>query len=68
MSTLDRMETAIRVNGKETGRFHTNEMIFGIVPFIVELTKILYVMAGRRDLDGHRRRLARFEGRRRRRD
>src|SRR6266536_27572 len=25
---LDRMETAIRVNGKETGRFRTNDMVF----------------------------------------
>jgi 2-keto-4-pentenoate hydratase/2-oxohepta-3-ene-1,7-dioic acid hydratase in catechol pathway len=27
--------------GRETGRFRTNDMIFGIVPFIVELTKYL---------------------------
>ena len=43
---LDKMETVIRVNGKETGRFHTNEMIFGIVPFIVELTKYFTLWPG----------------------
>ena len=43
---LDKMETIIRVNGKETGRFHTNEMIFGIVPFIVELTKYFTLWPG----------------------
>ena len=31
---LDKMETIIKVNGKETGRFHTNDMIFGVVPFL----------------------------------
>jgi len=36
---LDGMETIVRVNGKESNRFHTNDMIFGIKPFIVELTK-----------------------------
>ena len=43
---LDKMETAIRVNGKETGRFHTNDMIFGVVPFIVELTKYFTLWPG----------------------
>jgi 2-keto-4-pentenoate hydratase/2-oxohepta-3-ene-1,7-dioic acid hydratase in catechol pathway len=43
---LDRMETVIRVNGKETGRFHTNEMIFGVVPFLVELTKYFTLSPG----------------------
>ena len=43
---LDKMETVIRVNGKETGRFHTNEMIFGVVPFIVELTKYFTLWPG----------------------
>jgi 2-keto-4-pentenoate hydratase/2-oxohepta-3-ene-1,7-dioic acid hydratase in catechol pathway len=38
---LDNMETIVKVNGRETGRFRTNDMIFGIVPFIVELTKYL---------------------------
>jgi 2-keto-4-pentenoate hydratase/2-oxohepta-3-ene-1,7-dioic acid hydratase in catechol pathway len=43
---LDKMETTIKVNGKETGRFHTNDMIFGIVPFIVELTKYFTLWPG----------------------
>ena len=45
-SNLDKMETVIRVNGKETGRFRTNDMIFGIVPFIVELTKYFTLWPG----------------------
>ena len=43
---LDKMETIIKVNGKETGRFRTNDMIFGIVPFIVELTKYFTLWPG----------------------
>ena len=43
---LDKMETIIKVNGKQTGRFHTNDMIFGIVPFIVELTKYFTLWPG----------------------
>src|SRR3954462_9664572 len=34
---LDKTETTIRVNGKQTGHVHTNDMIFGIAPFIFEL-------------------------------
>jgi len=40
------METIIKVNGKETGRFRTNDMIFGVVPFIVELTKYFTLWPG----------------------
>jgi len=29
---LDRMETIVKVNGKESNRFRTNDMIFGIKP------------------------------------
>ncbi len=65
---LDAMETIVKVNGKESNRFRTNDMIFGIKPFIVELTKYFTLMARRRDLDGHRRRFARSESRRRGRD
>ncbi|MGH6778553.1 MAG: fumarylacetoacetate hydrolase family protein [Bradyrhizobium sp.] len=43
---LDAMETVVRVNGKETNRFHTNEMIFGIVPFLVELTRYFTLWPG----------------------
>ena len=37
---------SIKVNGKETGRFKTNDMIFGIVPFLVELTKYFTLWPG----------------------
>ena len=43
---LDKMETIVRVNGKETDRFHTNDMIFGIKPFIVEMTKYFTLWPG----------------------
>ena len=43
---LDKMETVIKVNGRETGRFTNNDMIFGIVPFIVELTKYFTLWPG----------------------
>jgi len=43
---LDSMETIVRVNGKESNRFRTNEMIFGIRPFIVELTKYFTLWPG----------------------
>jgi len=43
---LDNMETLVKVNGKQTGRFHTNDMIFGIKPFIVELTKYFTLWPG----------------------
>src|SRR4051812_7638832 len=35
---LDTMETIVRVNGNQSNRIQTNDMIFGIKPFIVELT------------------------------
>ena len=43
---LDRMETIVKVNGKESNRFRTNDMIFGIKPFIVELTKYFTLWPG----------------------
>jgi 2-keto-4-pentenoate hydratase/2-oxohepta-3-ene-1,7-dioic acid hydratase in catechol pathway len=43
---LDKMETSIKVNGKQTGHFHTNDMIFGVVPFLVELTKYFTLWPG----------------------
>ena len=43
---LDKMETVVRLNGKESNRFHTNDMIFGIKPFIVELTKYFTLWPG----------------------
>ena len=43
---LDRMETIVKVNGKESNRFRTSDMIFGIKPFIVELTKYFTLWPG----------------------
>src|SRR5438270_13654450 len=43
---LDKMQTIVRVNGHESNRFRTNEMIFGIKPFIVELTKYFTLSPG----------------------
>ena len=43
---LDAMETIIKVNGRETGRFHNNDMICGVVPFIDELTKYFTLSLG----------------------
>ena len=43
---LDGMETIVRVNGKESNRFRTKDMIFGIKPFIVELTKYFTLWPG----------------------
>ena len=43
---LDKMETIVSVNGKQSNRFHTNDMIFGIKPFIVELTKYFTLWPG----------------------
>ncbi len=42
----DKMETIVRLNGKESNRFRTNDMIFGITPFIVELTKYFTLWPG----------------------
>ena len=43
---LETMETVVRLNGKESNRFRTNDMIFGIVPFIVELTQYFTLWPG----------------------
>ena len=43
---LDNMETVVKLNGKESNRFRTNDMIFGIKPFIVELTKYFTLWPG----------------------
>jgi 2-keto-4-pentenoate hydratase/2-oxohepta-3-ene-1,7-dioic acid hydratase in catechol pathway len=43
---LDSMETVVRVNDAESNRFRTNDMIFGIKPFIVELTKYFTLWPG----------------------
>ena len=43
---LDQMETVVRLNGKESNRFRTCEMIFGIREFIVEMTKYFTLWPG----------------------
>src|SRR4029079_14021782 len=43
---LEKMETIVKVNGNESNRFRTNDMIFGIKPFIVELTKYFTLSPG----------------------
>jgi 2-keto-4-pentenoate hydratase/2-oxohepta-3-ene-1,7-dioic acid hydratase in catechol pathway len=43
---LDKMETIVRLNGKETNRFRTSEMIFGVKEFIVEMTKYFTLWPG----------------------
>ena len=58
---LDAMETVVRVNGAESLRFKTNDMIFDIPHYIVAMTQLPDAVSGRRDLDGHRRHVARSE-------
>jgi 2-keto-4-pentenoate hydratase/2-oxohepta-3-ene-1,7-dioic acid hydratase in catechol pathway len=43
---LDRMETIVRLNGRESNRFHTNDMLFGIREFLVEMTKYFTLWPG----------------------
>jgi 2-keto-4-pentenoate hydratase/2-oxohepta-3-ene-1,7-dioic acid hydratase in catechol pathway len=43
---LDKAETICSVNGKETGRFHTNGMLFGIATFIAAMTRYLTLYPG----------------------
>jgi len=43
---LDKMETIVRLNGKESNRFRTNDMIFGVKEFIVEMTKYFTLWPG----------------------
>src|ERR1700716_2698159 len=43
---LDGMETIVKVNGKQSNRFRTTDMIFGIKPVIVELTKYFTLWPG----------------------
>ena len=35
---LEDMVTKVRLNGKQIIEFHTNEMVFGVVDFLVEMT------------------------------
>jgi 2-keto-4-pentenoate hydratase/2-oxohepta-3-ene-1,7-dioic acid hydratase in catechol pathway len=43
---LDKMETVVRLNGKETDRFKTNAMIFSVADYIHELTKYCTIEPG----------------------
>jgi 2-keto-4-pentenoate hydratase/2-oxohepta-3-ene-1,7-dioic acid hydratase in catechol pathway len=43
---LEKMETIVRLNGKESNRFRTNDMIFGIKEFLVEMTKYFTLWPG----------------------
>lgn len=43
---LDAMETAVRLNGAETLRFHTSHMLFGIARFIATMTRYLTLHPG----------------------
>ena len=43
---LDKMVTVVRLNGGERNRFRTNDMIFGIKEFIVEMTKYFTLWPG----------------------
>ena len=43
---LDALETVIRLNGKETLRFRTNDMIFGVAKFISRMSQYLTLYPG----------------------
>lgn len=43
---LDSLETLVRVNGRETTRFRTNDMIFGVAAFISAITRYITLVPG----------------------
>jgi 2-keto-4-pentenoate hydratase/2-oxohepta-3-ene-1,7-dioic acid hydratase in catechol pathway len=43
---LDAMETSVRLNGKETTHFRTNDMLFGIATYIAAMTRYLTLYPG----------------------
>ena len=43
---LDALETIVRVNGKESTRFRTNTMLFGIATFISTMTRYITLYPG----------------------
>ena len=43
---LDTLITKVRINGKETIRFKTNDMIFGVQKYISEITRYITLMPG----------------------
>lgn len=43
---LDALETIVRVNGVETTRFKTNDMIFGVAAYIAEISRYITLQPG----------------------
>ena len=43
---LDALRTRVRLNGKQIIEFHTNEMVFGVVDFLVEMTRYITLHPG----------------------
>jgi 2-keto-4-pentenoate hydratase/2-oxohepta-3-ene-1,7-dioic acid hydratase in catechol pathway len=43
---LDRLETRVRVNGRETTRFATNAMIFGVATYIATISRYITLHPG----------------------
>jgi 2-keto-4-pentenoate hydratase/2-oxohepta-3-ene-1,7-dioic acid hydratase in catechol pathway len=43
---LDRLETRVRVNGVETTRFATNDMLFGVAAYISAITRYITLVPG----------------------
>jgi 2-keto-4-pentenoate hydratase/2-oxohepta-3-ene-1,7-dioic acid hydratase in catechol pathway len=43
---LDALETRVRVNGVETTRFATNDMLFGVAAYIAAITRYIALVPG----------------------
>jgi 2-keto-4-pentenoate hydratase/2-oxohepta-3-ene-1,7-dioic acid hydratase in catechol pathway len=43
---VESMETVVRLNGKESTRFHTSDMLFGIDRFISTMSRYLTLYPG----------------------
>jgi 2-keto-4-pentenoate hydratase/2-oxohepta-3-ene-1,7-dioic acid hydratase in catechol pathway len=43
---LDALETCVRVNGRETTRFRTNAMLFGVAAYISAITRYITLVPG----------------------
>lgn len=43
---LEALETSVRVNGRETTRFHTNAMLFGVARYISTITRYITLHPG----------------------
>ncbi|MEQ1615470.1 MAG: fumarylacetoacetate hydrolase family protein, partial [Hyphomicrobiaceae bacterium] len=43
---LEALETRVRVNGRETTRFHTNAMVFGVARFISTMSRYMTLYPG----------------------